>query len=327
MDSPVLDPVSRLLLALAPDDAQRVALVDADPALDGASADRWDDVRAYRDRLDAGPSTDTLAQAVAGADTVLLALPKSLGALDEIACTVAGQAAPGVRLVAAGRVKHMTPTQNDVLRRWFADVHAGRGVGKCRPLYASSPTPGQSTWPRTAVEESGLVLAAHGATFGGPRVDAGTRLLLTTADRWPAGDALDVGCGNGILTATLARRGNTATGIDVSRAAVAATRETLSRNGLHADVRLADGLAGTPDASADLVATNPPFHVGTAKDSTPALAMIDDAARVLRPGSELWLVFNAHLPYLQAARAAFGRDGVSIAARDREFVVARARRS
>lgn len=322
-----IDAVARLLLAdgtaLAPG-AARVAVVDADAGLDDAAREVWPAVNAYRDRLDAGPSTDTLAEAVEGAELVLLDLPTSLDALEDIARTVATHAAPGVVLVAAGRSKHMTPRQNDVLGRAFEQVQAQRGVGKCRALHARGARPAEDPTPRTAEEQTtGLQLVAHGGVFNGPRLDRGTRLLLTTQGHWPepdrARDALDLGCGNGVLTAVLARRGHTVTGIDVSRAAVASARATLAANELTGTVHLADGLAGTPSASADLVVTNPPFHVGAAKDSAPTLAMLRDAARVLRPGGELWCVYNSHLPYRQVAREVFTQ--VHEVARDREFTV------
>src|SRR4051812_47917191 len=48
------------------------------------------------------------ATTVAGARLVLLQLPRSLDALDEIAALVATHADPDVVLVAGGRIKHMT---------------------------------------------------------------------------------------------------------------------------------------------------------------------------------------------------------------------------
>jgi 16S rRNA (guanine1207-N2)-methyltransferase len=65
-------------------------------------------------------------------------------------------------------------------------------------------------------------------------------------------------------------------------------------------------LSAVPDASADLVLCNPPFHRGTARDSDVAFAMFADAGRALRPGGELWTVFNTHLPYLRALRRLVG---------------------
>ena len=48
------------------------------------------------------------AALLAGASVVLLQLPKSLAELEEIADAVARYAAPGVGLLAGGRVKHMS---------------------------------------------------------------------------------------------------------------------------------------------------------------------------------------------------------------------------
>ncbi|WP_462417514.1 class I SAM-dependent methyltransferase [Kytococcus sp. Marseille-QA3725] len=324
--SPTLDAVSRLLLAdgqrLVPE-ATRVAVVEGSVDLSREAEAVWPEVRSHHDRVDAGPSTDTLTGAVQGAELVLLHLPASLPALKEQARTIAAHAAPDVLVVTAGRSKHMTPRQNDVLASAFEEVQAQRGVGKCRAVHARKPRAVAAPSPRTATEpHTGLTLVAHGPVFAGARLDRGTRLLLGTEPDWPRGEAIDLGCGNGVLTTVLARRGNTTTGIDVSRAAVASTRATLAANELTGTAVLADGLTEQPTASADLVVTNPPFHVGTAKDSSPTLAMLRDAARVLRPGGELWCVYNSHLPYRQIAREVFAR--VDEVARDREFTVIRA---
>lgn len=327
-----LDPLDALLLAEAPDDAARVLVLDGSADLIAAAQARWDDVATWHDLAD-GPTPSAgvevlPASLLAGVDLVLAHLPKSNTALDEYAQHIRSGAAAGVRVVAGGRVKHMTPTQNDVLRRSFDHVHASRGVDKCRVLHAAEPLPHApaptSRWPRRGVEPTtGLTLVAHGATFAGARLDAGTRLLLDTQAQWRDGAALDFGCGNGVLTAVLARRGNPTIGLDISRAAIASTRATLTANGLDAELVLTDmGLADQPDDSLDLIVTNPPFHAGTSKDSSASLEMIHEAARVLRPGGELWCVFNAHLPYLQTAGAAFGR--ARLVAKDRNYQVLRA---
>jgi 16S rRNA (guanine1207-N2)-methyltransferase len=68
-------------------------------------------------------------------------------------------------------------------------------------------------------------------------------------------------------------------------------------NDVGIDTIWADGTACLPDESLDAIVTNPPFHRGVAKDSDATLALFADAARVLRPGGELWVVFNSHLPW------------------------------
>ncbi|RMD48364.1 MAG: class I SAM-dependent methyltransferase [Alphaproteobacteria bacterium] len=56
----------------------------------------------------------------------------------------------------------------------------------------------------------------------------------------------------------------------------------------------------------DAAITNPPFHAA-GRRAAPELAegFIEAAARVLRPGGELWLVANRHLPYERPMRARF----------------------
>ena len=68
-------------------------------------------------------------------------------------------------------------------------------------------------------------------------------------------------------------------------------------NGVRVDARQDDGLSGEPDASADLVVLNPPFHAGAAVPPEIAHRLFADAARVLRPGGELRVVWNSHLAY------------------------------
>ncbi|GAA1729447.1 class I SAM-dependent methyltransferase [Microbacterium paludicola] len=241
---------------------------------------------------------------LAGAETVLLQLPRSLDALDEIAGVIASGAADVVRVVAGGRVKHMTLGMNDVLARHFGEVRASRGVSKSRVLRAAGPicTAGGG-WPRAQEHpDLGLTVCAHGAAFAGTSIDIGTRFLLGFLPVMRQADtAIDLACGTGVLATMLAkaRPGILVIATDQSAAAVASARATAAANGVadRIDVVRDDGLASQPDASADLILLNPPFHSGAAVTDEIAPKLFADAARVLRPGGELWCVFNSHLGY------------------------------
>ena len=74
---------------------------------------------------------------LAGADLVLLQLPKTLAELDHIAGAVARYAAPGAVLLAGGRVKHMSLGMNAVLERHFATVQPQLARQKSRVIVAS----------------------------------------------------------------------------------------------------------------------------------------------------------------------------------------------
>jgi 16S rRNA (guanine1207-N2)-methyltransferase len=95
---------------------------------------------------------------------------------------------------------------------------------------------------------------------------------------------------------------------DQSAAAVASASATAVANGVADRVTVVrdDGLSSQPDASADLVVLNPPFHIGGAVHTGIAHRLFADAGRVLAPGGELWTVWNSHLGYRPALDSAVG---------------------
>ena len=250
-----------------------------------------------------------------GARVVLLQLPRSLDALDEIAGTIARHAHPDVVVVAGGRVKHMTLTMNDVLRTHFGTVVPSLARRKSRLLVATGPVQEAVavSWPRRAFdEETGLTVVAHGAAFAGSRVDIGTRQLLAVLDQAvpTAVDVVDLGCGTGVLAAAIARERPSVRVVatDQSAVAVASAAATAETNGVadRVSVVRADSGDALPEASADLVLLNPPFHAGAAVVDDLAWSMFTAAARLLRPGGELWVVFNSHLGHRPALERLVG---------------------
>lgn len=296
---------------------------------DGLAQERSLDANLLRLRPGDVPNlsrSESAARLLDGAATVLLQLPRSLDALDQWARWVAEYALPDVVVLAGGRDKHMTRGQNTVLERYFMDVVPGRGRSKSRVLTARGPRRGRpDRFPLRAEhplpDVGPVTLAAFGATFGGAHLDPGTALLLDhlrpVAERLAASDqchAVDVGCGNGtiaIYLALAARRLSVTPGentldaperivaTDQSADACASTALTAELNGVRdlVEVRRDDALASFPDASKDVLVLNPPFHAGNAVDSRVALRLLAESARVLRPGGELWCVWNSHLQY------------------------------
>lgn len=266
-----------------------------------------------------------------GARLVVLQLPKALAELEEIADAVARWAASDVVLIAGGRIKHMTLTQNEVLGRYFVDVQAQRAEKKSRLIVASGARPAaeESPYPQHAQHpEFGLTLASHGGAFAASRIDIGTRVLLETLAADPsagsglsadsASDAtgtphavIDLGCGTGALAAyyALNHPGADVTATDRSAAAAASARATMAANGLADRVTVTHDDAGSalPDASADLILLNPPFHLGSSIHTRAATRLFEASARLLRPGGELLTVFNSSLEYKSELSRLIGR--------------------
>lgn len=349
------DAADRLLADISGDDVLGRGLVvigDAYGALTLAAAARGArGIRVHQDPLTAERALDANAAAlgldgafahhpldaelVAGARVVLLRLPRSLEALAEIAALVAEHAHAEVVVYAGGMVKHMTPAMNAVFAEVFGDLQVSLARQKARALTVREPHPAAATaldhWPERALDtETGLFVCAYGAAFAGANVDIGTRLLLSVLDRAvpDAATAIDLGCGTGVLAAALATRrpGVRVIATDQSAAAVASARATAAANGVadRVDVVRDDGLAAQPDASAELIVLNPPFHIGGAVHTGIAHRMFADAARVLAPGGELWTVWNSHLGYRAALERTVGPTRQI--ARNPKFTVTASRR-
>lgn len=246
------------------------------------------------------------AELVRGARVVLLRLPRSLEALRDIAGLIAANAEPDVVVFAGGRLKYMSLGMNDVLREYFATLDVSHARQKSRVLIAREPHDGRDPVP-TRAQHDGVIVCAFGGVFAGSSLDIGTRILIDNLpDTIPGEDddaAIDLACGNGIVGATLALRYPSLRvyASDESSAAVASARATAIANGIEDRMTVVrdDALSALPDASASFIALNPPFHRGAAIDETIARHLFADAARVLRPGGELWTVWNSALQYRQ----------------------------
>jgi 16S rRNA (guanine1207-N2)-methyltransferase len=113
------------------------------------------------------------------------------------------------------------------------------------------------------------------------------------------------------------------TATDRSAGAVASARATAQANGVGDRVTVVrdDALAEFPAGSADVVLCNPPFHAGASVYAGVAEKLFDGAARALRPGGELWTVYNSHLRYRGTLQRVIGPT--EQLGRNRKFTVTR----
>ncbi|MGQ4569635.1 class I SAM-dependent methyltransferase [Dermabacteraceae bacterium P9123] len=295
--------------------------------------------------LDTAPGEDAgklaTSPALPPGALVLARLPKAVAELRKQSAVLA--LAGCVAMVAGGRVKHMSRSMNDALALSFSEVHASRGRGSSRCLVARearpdaalpAPAEGEAApelWHGGSLPEAGaLSLRGVGGVFGGASPDYGSALLLRALLENRADAApdlmIDLGCGNGLLSSALrtAYPGAVLRASDDSLDAIASTRLTLAANGQPVDGEKTSltweaSLSETPDACADLVLLNPPFHRGAAVDAGQIKTLLSACARVLAPGGQLWLVHNSHLRYRAQVEEYVGPCRER--ARDRRFTV------
>lgn len=100
---------------------------------------------------------------------------------------------------------------------------------------------------------------------------------------------LDVGCGAGVDLARFAKHGAICTGVDLSTAAIDLARANFEQQGLHADLRVANGEAlPFADNSFDIV-----FAHGVVQYTADPQRLADEVRRVLKPGGlAIFQVYN-----------------------------------
>lgn len=136
--------------------------------------------------------------------------------------------------------------------------------------------------------------------FATGALDEGTRLLVESLAVRADDIALDLGCGSGIVGLLLARRTTEGRVIlaDSDLGAVELTRRNVARNGVtRAEARASDAYSALGDLSFDLIASNPPFHVGRTQSPAVVERFIAGAPARLAPGGRLYVVANRFLRY------------------------------
>ncbi len=150
-----------------------------------------------------------------------------------------------------------------------------------------------------------LGLWSEPGLFSWDRVDPGSRLLMQHLPPLDGAGA-DLGCGIGVLARAVREAGGDGplVLVDSDKRALDCARRNVPGDHvttLWVDVRNPRGLP----TRLDFVVCNPPFHDGGAEDRALGQVFIRAAAAMLRPGGQLWLVANRHLPYEATLGKAF----------------------
>ena len=305
---------------------RNVLVVDAnDPALKTLAVDAT--VHLHADDYTIGAQQWSPAPTVPeGTDLLVLPLPKSTDRLRFLLNWLAGEITEPTELWLIGPAKGGI---RGALK--YLDAHVDESVLEdsarhCK-LYSGLLQPGEKqslkAWG-TVLEVADQEAISYPGVFSHGRLDEGSALLLAAMEAHTLGKpgkVIDVGCGAGVISVWLARQGWQVQGVDVSASAVAASTDSLARNGLQGRVMGGD-LFSPIQGRVDMVVTNPPFHDRRQRTTDITRRLIAEAPSHLKSGGVLWLVANRELPYVQWLDDAFSH--VQVASETTRFRVYRA---
>lgn len=261
-------------------------------------------------------------------DLAIVKVPRALALLDDQLRTLRGALHPGSIVIGAAMTKSVHRSTIETFEAHIGPTPTTRARKKARLLLptfdadlVSTPRPDPVAW----TTGDGLVITNLPNSFSRQGLDHGTRMLLANLPELdPDSVALDLGCGNGVIAATIAHRNPhvRVVCVDESYHAIDAAEMTLGAIGADATFHAIDVLDGI-EGPVDLVVCNPPFHSSGARTTATAERMFDESARVLADDGELRIVANRHLSYHTILKKNFGV--VTVTASDPKFVVISAR--
>lgn len=253
-------------------------------------------------------------------DQVLIKIPKSLALLEDQLHRIRPHIDGDTRVWAAGMVKTIHTSTLKLFERILGSTKTSLARKKsrlifCTPDTTRSPAPAPSP-AEYRLDRYDCTLVNHANVFSRERLDRGTRFLLEHIITRPESrKIIDLGCGNGVIGLIAARCNPEAelTFVDESFMAIASARTNF--HNLFGDTRKAEfhvtnDLSGVTKNEFDWVLNNPPFHHHNTIGDAIAWEMFNASKHVLKPGGELWVVGNRHLPYHIKLKRIFGNAAI-----------------
>lgn len=258
---------------------------------------------------------------------ILLKIPKKNGYLASILSDIASNCATNTRIIAAAKVRDIHQSTLQLFTHYLGKTQTSLAQKKSRLIFSSLTNKAQAApYPRYwKIPNSTITVTNHANVFSSESLDIGTRFLLEHLPRCTDKTVIDLGCGNGVLGATILQheRPRQMIFVDESYMAVQSAQQTITANFQSQEPLcqfiVDDCLSKQTDQSADIILCNPPFHQQHTITGHIARQMFNDAHRVLKPHGVLRIVANRHLGYHTQLKHLFGN--YSVVANNRKFVV------
>lgn len=272
-------------------------------------------------------AVNTLEDIHCDSQLAVLKLPKNHQLLTEELIQLRQKLPQDALVITAGKANQIQKATLALFEKHLGSTHTSLAVKKSRLIFTrvNKSLSTQSKFPISwKTDSSGLTIFNLSNVFSSNQLDIGARALLPHLPSCKNKTLVDLGCGNGVLSAhAMLSSPKKLICVDESRMAVNSARLTLEHNfpSHQTDISYCHSncLEQVDISGADIVLCNPPFHQQNTITDHIAWQMFNDAKRVLRSGGELRIVGNRHLGYHEKLKRIFG--GYKQVASNNKFVI------
>ncbi len=258
-------------------------------------------------------------------DLVLLRIPKHNSLLEFQLNLIKPLITQQTKIIASGMTKEIHKSNINLFESILGTTTTSLAKKKARLIFSTLENATNHTIQLKdyVLTDYNITLCGLPGVFAREKLDIGTQVILQYLPKIHPGDKIvDLGCGNGVIGAVLAKsQPNCDVYLtDESLLAVESAKLTFSKNNLNNGTFLqTDVLKGLSQDSFDHVLCNPPFHQQNVQTTDIADEMFKQAALCLKTSGELRVVANRHLKYQSMLKRYFNQ--VTSISNDSKFTV------
>jgi 23S rRNA (guanine1835-N2)-methyltransferase len=253
------------------------------------------------------------------ADIILVKIPRTLAYLEYQLWQISQLATTDTKIIAGAKTKDIHNSTLALFERYIGDTKTSLAKKKSRLIHSTLRTnsktqPAIKSWLLdTGGASHNFKINNMANVFSQDKLDIGGRFLIENLPpNMDAKNVIDLGCGNGVVGLSVLAKAPSAmvTFVDESFMAVESAQQNVQLNlpkySEQCEFITNNCLSGFRANNVDIVLCNPPFHQQNTITEHIAKQMFSDAKKVLKPGGELRIVANSHLPYPAILKRLFG---------------------